>query len=128
MSQDQSIAVAFNRKSEQEKREYRIRLHVSVISSRYCLNGELPFRGHDEKVTSLYRGNYLELVKLIGIIDKNIGAVLKRDPKNCQLLSTKIQKHIALCFEEEVLETIFKEIGDDVFALLVDESSDVMKK
>ncbi|GKF66404.1 zinc finger MYM-type protein 1-like protein, partial [Tanacetum coccineum] len=44
------------------------------------------------------------------------------------LLSPKIQKEIATCFEAEVLEIIFKEIGDDVFALLVDESSDVTKK
>ncbi|GJS47664.1 zinc finger MYM-type protein 1-like protein [Tanacetum coccineum] len=48
--------------------------------------------------------------------------------KNCQLLSPKIQKEIATCFEAEVLEIIFKEIGDDVFALLIDESSDVTKK
>ncbi|GJW15624.1 zinc finger MYM-type protein 1-like protein [Tanacetum coccineum] len=128
MCQNQSVAVAFNRRTEQEKRDYRIRLHVSVIAARYCLNGELSFRGHDENVTSLYRGNYLELVKLIGIVDKNIGEVLKRAPKNCQLLSPKIQKEIATCFEAEVLEIIFKEIGDDVFALLVDESSDVTKK
>ncbi|GJR61901.1 zinc finger MYM-type protein 1-like protein [Tanacetum coccineum] len=127
MNHDQSVAVAFNRRSEQERKDYRIRLHVSVISTRYCLNGELSIRGHDEKVASIYRGNYLELVKLIRLIDKNIGAVLKRAPKNCQLLCPKIQKQIATCFEE-VLETIFKEIRDDVFALLVDESSDVTKK
>ncbi|GJY60238.1 zinc finger MYM-type protein 1-like protein [Tanacetum coccineum] len=103
-------------------------LDGSRLRGRYCLNGELSFRGHDEKVTSLYKGNYLELVKLIGMVDKNIDAMFKRAPKNCQLLSLKIQKEIATCFEVEVLEIIFKEIGDDVFSLLVDESSDVTKK
>ncbi|GJY49216.1 zinc finger MYM-type protein 1-like protein [Tanacetum coccineum] len=101
---------------------------IIVIASRYCLNGELPFRGHDEKATSLYMGNFLELRKLIGKLDKNIGEVLKRTPKNCQLNSPQIQKEIADCFKDEVLQIIFKEIGDDVFSLLVDESSDVTKK
>ncbi|GJS33589.1 zinc finger MYM-type protein 1-like protein [Tanacetum coccineum] len=105
-----------------------LRLHVSVIAVRYCLNGELSFRGHDEMVTFLYKGNYLELIKFIRKIDKNISLVLKRAPKNYQLLSLKIQKEIATCFEVEVLEIIFKEIGDDVCALFVDEFSDVTKK
>ena len=39
-----------------------------------------------------------------------------------------IQKDIARCFAQEVLKSIFEEIGDDVFALLVDESSDISKK
>ncbi|GKG48618.1 zinc finger MYM-type protein 1-like protein, partial [Tanacetum coccineum] len=32
------------------------------------------------------------------------------------------------CFSEEVLDVIITEIEDDVFSLLVDESSDVSKK
>ncbi|XP_022004596.1 zinc finger MYM-type protein 1-like [Helianthus annuus] len=56
---------------------------------------------------------------------------LRKLPKaagNNQYLSPIIQKDIATCFEEEILSNIFKDIGDDVFALLVDESSDVSKK
>ncbi|GKA75820.1 zinc finger MYM-type protein 1-like protein [Tanacetum coccineum] len=128
MRPKQSISFAFSKLTQQERNDYRIRLQVSVIASRYCLNGELPFRGHDEKATSLYMGNFLELRKLIGKLDKNIGEVLKRTPKNCQLNSPQIQKEIADCFKDEVLQIIFKEIGDDVFSLLVDESSDVTKK
>ena len=57
MKQKQSISFAFNKQTEQERNDYRIRLHVSVIATRYCLNGELPIRGHDENATSLYVRN-----------------------------------------------------------------------
>ncbi|XP_071729025.1 uncharacterized protein [Rutidosis leptorrhynchoides] len=53
---------------------------------------------------------------------------LPKAPGNNKLVSPYIQKDVVKCFKQEVLECIFKEIGDDVFALLVDESSDVSKK
>ncbi|XP_076884742.1 uncharacterized protein LOC143534020 [Bidens hawaiensis] len=53
---------------------------------------------------------------------------LPKPTGNNQYLSPTIQKDVADCFEEEVLNSIFKDIGDDVFALLVDASSDVSKK
>ena len=70
----------------------------------------------------------MKLRKLIRNLDKNIGAVLKKALKNCQLNSSQFQKEIANCFEDEVLQIIFKEIRDNVFSLLIDESSDVTKK
>ena len=53
---------------------------------------------------------------------------LENAPKNNQLISPKIQKELVQCFAQEVLLSIREEIGQDVFALLVDESSDVSKK
>ena len=44
------------------------------------------------------------------------------------MVSPKFQKDICHCFAQEILKSIMKEIGDDVFALLVDESSDIFKK
>ncbi|XP_052619778.1 uncharacterized protein LOC111891719 [Lactuca sativa] len=52
----------------------------------------------------------------------------KNAPKNNQLICPKIQKELVQCFAQEVLLSIRQEIGQDVFALLVDESSDVSKK
>ncbi|XP_024974833.1 uncharacterized protein LOC112512939 [Cynara cardunculus var. scolymus] len=52
----------------------------------------------------------------------------KNAPKNNQLTSLEIQKDLVTCFAEEVLKSIIGEIGDDVFALLVDESCDVSRK
>ncbi|XP_052622344.1 uncharacterized protein LOC128127709 [Lactuca sativa] len=53
---------------------------------------------------------------------------LENAAKNNQLISPKIQKELVQCFAQEVLLSIREEIGQDVFALLVDESSDVSKK
>ena len=39
-----------------------------------------------------------------------------------------IQKSIVECFAKEIVNSICLDIGDDVFSLLVDESSDVVKK
>ncbi|KAL9678440.1 hypothetical protein QQ045_016284 [Rhodiola kirilowii] len=49
-------------------------------------------------------------------------------PSNNQMVSPKIQKDIVHCFSQEVIHRFIEEIGDDVFALLVDESSDVSYK
>ncbi|XP_076954091.1 uncharacterized protein LOC143628360 [Bidens hawaiensis] len=63
------------------------------------------------------------------IISQNVE--LKKLPKalgNNKYLCPSTQKDVAHCFKEEVLKRIFDEIGDDVFVLLVDESSDVSGK
>ncbi|KAI3516753.1 hypothetical protein L1887_15762 [Cichorium endivia] len=129
VKQRQSISVAFHKQSESAKKDYRIRLNASVEVCRHLLNSALPFRGHDESETSLHRGQFLETIKLVRKLSEDIRKVtLENAPKNNQVVSPKIQKDIAYCFSQEILKGILQEIGDDVFALLVDESSDVSKK
>ncbi|KAI3751543.1 hypothetical protein L2E82_22631 [Cichorium intybus] len=53
---------------------------------------------------------------------------LEKAPQNNQVTSPKTQKEIIECFSKEIILSICKEIGKDVFALLVDKSSDVSKK
>ncbi|KAK1388696.1 zinc finger MYM-type protein 1-like [Heracleum sosnowskyi] len=127
--QKQSISVAFHKQSDIVKNEHRIRLNASIDVSRFLLNSALPFRGHDESEKSLHRGNFLEMIKYTQNQNEMIRKVtLKNAPWNNQMVSPKIQKDICHCFAQEILKSIMKEIGDDVFALLVDESSDVSKK
>ncbi|GJX15273.1 zinc finger MYM-type protein 1-like protein [Tanacetum coccineum] len=70
--------------------------------------------GNEAFVTEGFNGWNKTKRKLIGKLDKNIGEVLKRTLKNCQLNSPHIQKELVDCFKAEVLLIIFKEIGDDV--------------
>ncbi|KAJ9557377.1 hypothetical protein OSB04_011991 [Centaurea solstitialis] len=129
MRQNQSIAVAFHKQNNIVKNEYRIRLNASIDATRFLLNSALPFRGHDESEESLHRGDFLELIKLIGNQNETVGKVtLGNAHGNNQMVSPSIQKDIVHCFAQEVLKYIFEEIGDDVFSLLVDESSDISKK
>lgn len=44
------------------------------------------------------------------------------------MVSPEIQKDIANCFAEVIVNSIIEEIGGDVFCLLVDESTDVSDK
>ncbi|XP_021980297.1 zinc finger MYM-type protein 1-like [Helianthus annuus] len=116
-------------KEPEQNKEYRIRLSTSVILAKGLLNGGLPFRGHDESEASLYRGHFIEFLKLFAQINEEIAKyILSNAPKNCQMTAPSIQKDICNCFAEEVLKMIFEELGDDVFSLLVDESRDISKK
>ncbi|XP_071714926.1 uncharacterized protein [Rutidosis leptorrhynchoides] len=128
MKPKQSIVVAFHRQSDIEKQEYRVRLQGSIDAVRYLMHNALPFHGHDESKNSIYRGIFLETLKLIESQNENARKVMQKALKNCKLTSPDIQKDIVECFAKEILKSIFEEIGNDVFDLLVDESSDVSKK
>ncbi|KAC9910475.1 hypothetical protein E3N88_45093 [Mikania micrantha] len=129
LKEAQSIHVAFDKQTEKQKKEYRIRLGISVKVARGLLNGGLPFRGHDESDKSIYRGHFIEFLKLMGEINEEIGnVILNNAPGNSQMTAPSIQKEICNCFAEEVLKKIFEELGDDVFSILVDESRDISKK
>ncbi|XP_052619650.1 uncharacterized protein LOC111918703 [Lactuca sativa] len=129
MREKQAINVVFRRQTEAEDHKYKARLRVSIIVVRLLLKTGLPFRGHDESVNSENRGLYIEVLKAIRETSEDIfNNTLENAPKNNQLISPKIQKELVQCFAQEVLLSIREEIGQDVFALLVDESSDVSKK
>nr|XP_017217119.1 PREDICTED: uncharacterized protein LOC108194679 [Daucus carota subsp. sativus] len=67
----------------------------------------LPFRGHDETVDSLNRGNFLEFLEW-HCTEKEI----KKGPGNCQLTSPKVQKELVIdiisqdCFSETNTELL----------------------
>ncbi|GJY75702.1 zinc finger MYM-type protein 1-like protein [Tanacetum coccineum] len=98
MKKKQSISLAFKKQTEQEMSDYRILL------------------------------SFLELYHLLANENEETRMAVERAPLNCTLTSPKIQKQICEYFAKEVLDSILEDIGDDVFSLLVDESSDVSKK
>ncbi|KAJ9556827.1 hypothetical protein OSB04_011441 [Centaurea solstitialis] len=57
----------------------------------------------------------------------SLSSINRQCSENCQLTSPRIQKDNANCFAE-VVKSIIDEIGNGVFALLVDESSDISRK
>ncbi|XP_076943912.1 uncharacterized protein LOC143614323 [Bidens hawaiensis] len=129
LNQAQSIHVALDKGTDIQKIQYRIRLHASARLTKALLNGSLGFRGHDESEESLYRGNFIEFLKVFGELNEEIGKViLSNAPGNNQMTSPSIQKELCNCFAEEVLKKIFEELGDDVFSILVDESRDISRK
>ncbi|KAI3814995.1 hypothetical protein L1987_14645 [Smallanthus sonchifolius] len=100
LKEAQSIQVDLKKQPINKKRIYNP-IKYLVRLAKGLLNGGLPFRGHDESEKSLYRGHFIDFLKLLGEINEEI---------------------------EEVLKKIFEELGDDVFSILVDESRDISKK
>ncbi|KAK9075908.1 hypothetical protein SSX86_004238 [Deinandra increscens subsp. villosa] len=126
---NQSIQSVFVKQSDKQKHEYRLRLSASIEVAKTLLSQGLPFRGHDESSDSLNKGNFLEILELLGRQSEELGnVILGNAPGNSKMTSPTIQLDIKHCFGEEVLKQIFEDLGDDVFSLLVDESSDVSKK
>ncbi|XP_042032204.1 zinc finger MYM-type protein 1-like [Salvia splendens] len=53
---------------------------------------------------------------------------MENAPGNCQLISPIIQKDIINCCAKETTKRIVDDLGEDCFAILADESSDVLQK
>ncbi|XP_076896247.1 uncharacterized protein LOC143549156 [Bidens hawaiensis] len=95
LNQAQSIPVAIDKGTDLHKKQYRIRLHASARLTKALLNGSLAFRGHDESEESLYRGNFIEFLKVFGELSEEIGKViLGNAPGNNQMMSPSIQKEL----------------------------------
>ncbi|XP_072147449.1 uncharacterized protein [Setaria viridis] len=85
--------------SDEEIKHYKIRLTYSLRCIKFLLHQGLAFRGHDESEESSNKGNFIELLKFL-----------------------------ATNSEEVNKKKIIEEIGEDHFAILADESSDVSHK
>ena len=104
-------------------------MNGSIDVARILAKQGLPLRGHDESKDSLNKGNFREFRNFAA--EQNLTlrkAIGKKKSENSLLVAPEIQRDIVQCFAKEVLHAILKEIGDDVFCLLVDESRDVSWK
>ncbi|XP_076960866.1 uncharacterized protein LOC143637336 [Bidens hawaiensis] len=109
LRQDRSIRAAVEKPTDKQKR--------------------LSICGHNESKDSNNKGNFKEILERIGELSEDFGKVILGNASgNSQMTSPTIQGEIKQCFAQEVLKQIFDELDNDVFALLVDESSDVSKK
>jgi hypothetical protein len=125
----QHIDVAYNQISEVAKKAYFIRLNGSIDTARVLLKQGLPFRGHDESKESYNRGNFKEFYDCLAEHDPILHkAVTTNAAKNSCLYAPEIQRDIAECFANEIVQSILDDLGDDFFCLLVDESRDVSCK
>ncbi|XP_052622278.1 uncharacterized protein LOC111898095 [Lactuca sativa] len=125
----QSISEAFKKQTKIKESNYKLRLGASIWCCKFLLKNGLPFRGHDESSDSLNRGIFLELLSFLRDHNEGIRNVtLENAPQNNQVTCPRTQKKIFERFSTEIVLDICKEIGKDVFSLLVDEFSDVSKK
>ncbi|XP_009774517.1 uncharacterized protein [Nicotiana sylvestris] len=125
-NQSQSIQVAFDKQSEKQRNEHRIRLNTSIDVVRFLLYFGLSFRGHDESDSSKNKGLFLGLLewltKRLPEVDR---VILKHAPKNDMMTSPKIQKDIVSACAQETVKAIINDLDGDYLGILVDESKNI---
>ena len=109
--------------------DYEIRLRVVLGVVRFLLEQGLSFRGHDESINSINRGNFLEMLEWYAARCEEVANVVNLNALgNLQLTSHEIQQQIVQACAEGTTQVIMSELGDANFSLLVDESRDVSIK
>ncbi|GKA79448.1 zinc finger MYM-type protein 1-like protein [Tanacetum coccineum] len=117
------IENVIDKQTEQEIMDNRLRVKVTIDATKWLTLQTCPLRGGDERPTSINRGNYLELVKLLALYNKDVArVVLENAPQNAKYTSPDIQKELLQMFAMKVQEAIRDEIGTAKFCLIVDES------
>ncbi|XP_061368110.1 uncharacterized protein LOC133311109 [Gastrolobium bilobum] len=129
MNQSQHIETFVEKLTSLEIATNRLRLQVSVDVTRWLVLQGCAFRGHDESLDSIDRGNFLQMINFLASYNQEVAAVvLEKAPQNASYSSPQIQKEILHVFSEKVKKTIREEISNAKFCLIVDEASDVSKK
>ncbi|XP_052165077.1 uncharacterized protein LOC127782046 [Oryza glaberrima] len=107
----------------------RLRLTTTIDSIRWLTFQGCPFRGHDEPLDSINRGNFLEIDKLLASYNKEVKeVVLENAPKNAKYTSSEVQKEILSIVARKVQKSIREEIGTSKFCIMADEARDESKK
>ncbi|XP_050217531.1 uncharacterized protein LOC126668368 [Mercurialis annua] len=127
--QRQSISHTLTTQSRETENAYRTRLTAMLEVVRVLLWQGLAFRGHDETLDSLQRGNFLEIVSWYAKMDEKVRNVIGCNaPGNNQMTSPKIQKELVSSCASQVTLAILTELEDKKFSLLVDEARDCSVK
>ncbi|KAL6534095.1 hypothetical protein OROHE_013928 [Orobanche hederae] len=111
---------------EKKKNKFRFKIIIEVI--RWLTVQGCALRGHDESSSSANRGNFLEMLTLLGKLNLDISEVLEMAPRNATYTSSDIQKNFLHILANKVRVKIREEIGGAKFSILVDEAKDASDK
>ena len=128
LKEKQHIQSVFVKQLNQDKIDYRVQLNAIVDCIRFILCWGLAFRGHDEYQGLSDEGNFLERLQFLGDHNESINEVLQKTPKNCKLTDSDIQKDIVNAIARETSKAIIKDLDNEFFSILVDESRDISMK
>ncbi|XP_025647324.1 uncharacterized protein [Arachis hypogaea] len=94
----------------------------------FLLRQGLAFRGNDETDDSVNQKNFLELLNFLAQHNEEIGRAFKNARGNLKLRAPSIQKDIVRAAASETTKVIVNDLGDELFAVLVDEARDISIK
>ncbi|XP_016476984.2 uncharacterized protein LOC107798493 [Nicotiana tabacum] len=106
MNQAQSILTSLDKQSEKIKSKHRVRLNASIDVIRYLLKEGMPFRGHDESVTSTRREETAKAI--IEDLNGNFFGILVDESKD---VSHKEQMALVLRYVNKEGELIERFLG-----------------
>ncbi|XP_038699222.1 zinc finger MYM-type protein 1-like isoform X1 [Tripterygium wilfordii] len=104
------IDKVLNAQTVEEVQKNRLRLTATIESIKWLSLQACAFRGHDESQTSSNRGNFIEMIRLMGRLNVNIGdVVLDKDSMTvCQHYHFDVFNS-AIDFQHEELNSKFSD-------------------
>ncbi|KAL9673711.1 hypothetical protein QQ045_029972 [Rhodiola kirilowii] len=84
-----NIERVINTMSSNEVADNRLRLTATIEVVKLLAEQGCPFRGHDESMDSLNRGNFDAILRLIKRMSLDHDKVLSNGPKNAKYTSSK---------------------------------------
>ncbi|XP_050056174.1 zinc finger MYM-type protein 1-like [Aphis gossypii] len=106
-------------------------LRVVIEALIFIAQQNIAIRGHNEKITSLNTGNFLELLKLLSnyhpVLNTHLDKIKNTSTANrLTFMSNKSQNKILKILGDLVLSTILKNIKQaGIFAVIIDTTTDV---
>lgn len=129
LNQRQCIQTVFEKQTVRQKMDYRVQLNASIDCTQFLAKQGLAFHGHDESESFSNKGNFLENLRFLGDHNEFINnVILDKAPQNLRLTSPDTQKDIVNAAAKETTKEIIAELGDDLFAVLIDKSRDISFK
>lgn len=114
-----------HRKQVLENRHY-LKTVISVLRLTALQNAAQ--RGHDERLESLNRGNFLEILELVGKHDEIVSKRLDAGPQNAKYTHSSIQNALIEIMGELISEEITEEVLlAQHFSIICDETKDLSK-
>ncbi|KAL4112114.1 hypothetical protein QTP88_015962 [Uroleucon formosanum] len=127
----QSIDIALNKSQELElsRREMQRLANRNImhrlVDISLCLakNGK-PFRGHNEKIDSVSKGLFLEMINILKKYDSVLNDHLQNCPKNASYLSNHIQNDIITSIHNVLKRNIAAKLSNRTVSIIADETTD----
>ncbi|XP_031107978.1 uncharacterized protein LOC116012553 [Ipomoea triloba] len=107
------------------KADHCVLLTASIKCIRFLLQQGIPLREYGESSESNDEGNFVQLLKVLADVNEDVSKAMMRNAhENHQLTSPLIQKDAVSAILNETTDLIIKDLGDELFGILVDESID----
>ncbi|KAI6658859.1 Zinc finger MYM-type protein 1-like [Oopsacas minuta] len=89
-----------------------IRKHLMTVLDiiTFCAKQDIPLRGDDESDQSLNKGNFFEILEILGKYDSNVTKRIESLPGNAKMLSPDIQNDLFTSLASVLLDYVKSEV------------------